>query len=195
MKPVAAASGWCLLAGLVVACSPASPEAQPGSDDVARSSLFVRAVSVDEYPVVFNECLREAGFPYELTPEGTYEYGPYPEEQSQAYEAAAEACEQMYPVAEGYATDDFSPEQWEVVYEHQTREWIPCMRGLGIELGPPPTKETFLANPQWVDAETLMDQVGAAVEQGRLEGYNDWFRLCPDMPPTEALDAAGGDSR
>lgn len=184
-----------ILIGLpVAACSnDGSPGVNQPSEDEARSSLFIREVPVDEFPVVFNECLREAGFPYEVAPDGTFEYGPYPEDQSEAFEAASLACEQKYPMVEEYSTDDFNPEQWELVYEHQTQQWIPCMRNLGLELGPPPTKETFLARPQWVDAKTLMDEVSAAVEEGRLDNYNDWFRLCPDLPSAEALDAVHED--
>lgn len=169
-----------------------SESGSPASTDgaTATSVAVIREVTQDEYPVVFASCLQEAGFPHEVSSDGSFVYGPYPAEQAEAFEEADARCEQQYPIEDAFSTDDFTPEQWDLIYDYQVEKWAPCMKQLGIDLGTPPTRDRFLANPHWVDDQSMIEGVRAAVAEGRLDNYNDWFRLCPDYPSAKELKAA-----
>lgn len=170
------ATGLLALSG----CSGTSVEEAEDAPSPGTTNV-VRTVTWQEWPVVHERCLTEAGFPPSgRSQDGSLEYGPYDQTQTVDYERADAACRAMYPMKSDYATA--SHEDWIALYEHQRDTWSPCMsRAFGIDVGELPSVETFIAEPAWIDVQHFSSQVEAAVEDGRLSDMNAWWVECPDF--------------
>lgn len=84
-------------------------------------------------------------------------------------------------------SENFSIEQWKSIYSHQADVWLPCMRGLGLELGDPPAMDEFLQSHTLVDADRFAAEVRRGLQTGELETLNSWMSSCPDLPDPGTL--------
>lgn len=143
---------------------------------------FIREVPQDEYGAVQVACLTEQRFPSYIDDMGSIATDDVRIEQEGAYQDASDLCEARYPLA-GVGVDTSTEEYLRSMYAHQRDFWVPCMRGLGIDLGTLPSEEAFVADPAWYDISSFNAQVADAVADGTLEHENDWLSTCPEAPP------------
>ncbi|WP_256839348.1 hypothetical protein [Ornithinimicrobium faecis] len=146
----------------------------------------VRETTPEEFQQVMAACLEESGWSPTLHPDGTIEVGPFTPEQEDAYNLADYICGEQYPVADVYTTE-LTQEQQRMVYEHTREEFIPCVEGLGIQLGELPSLEAYLANPHQDWMGDITGQLKRAVSDGRIDYLNEWLVLCPPRPPSDVL--------
>lgn len=167
------------------ACTASTPTHDPATLErgsrASEAPEIIRWVTWQEWPSVFAACMGDGGFPASgVAPDGSAEYGPYNQAQNEDFERADALCQAQYPIT---GIDDRTSSRDDVIasYEYQRDEWVPCMkRELGIDLGEMPSRESFLANPVWVDLATFTAETERAVSEGRLENVNAWWPICPD---------------
>lgn len=177
--------------------APSGPGPQEQSENRAEALgitdppdvAVVRETTPEENQQAIAACLDESGWSPTLHSDGTIEVGPFTPEQEDAYVLAHYICGEQYPVADVY-TAELTQEQLRMVYEYRQEEFLPCVEQLGIRLGPPPTLESYLADPHQDWMGDINDQLRQAVGDGRIDSPNEWLVRCPPRPPSDVLYGA-----
>ncbi len=131
---------------------------------------------------MWTACLRDAGWDESGPDEGIE----IPPDQEESFNLAYYVCTQQYPVEEKY-TQPLTADRLGVLYDWWVEHTVPCFEQRGWDVGEVPTREVFLANPQWLPAEQVVEQAQAEVETGRIASMDEaLYGVCPG-PPEEVL--------
>lgn len=142
----------------------------------------IREISPQESQEVWTACLRDAGWPESGPDEGIL----IPPGQEDSFNVAYYTCHQQYPV-EGRFTEPLTAEQLGVLYDWWIDHTVPCFESRGWDVGDIPTREVFLADPEWLPAERIAEQAGPDVEAGRVASMDEaLYGVCPG-PPDDVL--------
>ncbi len=145
----------------------------------------MRTISPEESKEVVDVCLREKG--YTQLPNGSFTNPP---EQREQFRLDLYICTASYPIGQKYL-QPLDEQQWLLLYDDWIAEFIPCLRAAGVNLEPPPTRETFIAAPwEWNPSYSpdLSRQIRAAVREGRFESRQEFLtKVCPVSPGDDVL--------
>jgi hypothetical protein len=154
---------------------------------------IVRVLAPEEQGEVWQDCMREAGYEVSVTSDGgLVPASNLPVDQRDAYELADYTCHAQYPVDESLYPQ-FGDAQVEVLYRYYVDEQLPCLEDEGLEVGEPPTFETF--RESWVSSGS-----GLHATEGTWHPYgvidlallsdDEWEALnvaCPQSPSNDVL--------
>lgn len=142
----------------------------------------VRHITPRESQEVYTGCLQDAGWGESGPDEGIE----IPAGQQESFNLAYYVCLQQYPVEEKY-TQPLTTERLGVLYDWWVQHTVPCFEQQGWDVGEIPTREAFLANPQWLPTERVAEQAGADVKAGRIATMDEaLYGVCAG-PPDEVL--------
>ena len=149
-------------------------------DAVRPEAALVRSVSMDERGSVMAQCLSEEGFPG-ATPGalGSYRIADVPSEQDEAFMIANYVCNVRYPLDPKYDVQ-LTDSQLSVLYTYFSDSLAPCLEGLGFDVPPRPSEQSFIDSYEETGGWPIYDGVAAAVSDETE--WNQVNRECPQLP-------------
>lgn len=155
-------------------------------DDPPTDATFERFISHDDYGPVMVECLAGYGFQAEVMRDGGVQYAPVAQEQSLAQREAIFRCYVRYPVDPRFTAPP-NAAQLAAIYDYLTGDLTECLRDLGFQPDPPPSREAFIDSMADPDAEPW-HPYSTFVESLSIEEWWTVNEACPQGPdPSELL--------
>lgn len=139
-------------------------------------ATVVREVGLSEWPAEQTRCLTEAGFEARVVDDSVSSTVPHGQEEAHAL--AQYVCEVSYPLRSSDALPQ-SDEQLRELYVYFVDELVPCLEGLGYNVGPVPSLTAFSERYYGEDPWTPYVVVGPMVPPGDFAAVS---AACPQSP-------------
>lgn len=139
---------------------------------------LVRWISPEEWAPTMLECTRGAGYPVSYTEDGGINSATVPSDQTPALLRAMHVCTAQYTVDPRFS-EPLTREQRGIVYDYLTESYVPCLKGLDIEVSTPPSRTSYIAT-----AEDDGWQPQLELPRGKVTEAN---ATCPVRPRSDVL--------
>ncbi|MEP6478081.1 MAG: hypothetical protein ABJB03_01715 [Rhodoglobus sp.] len=147
-------------------------------DAVIPEASRVRFVDLQEWPIVFSDCMTSEGFEAHPSDDGGVKFGTIPEAQAEAQNIANFVCKVKYPVHPQLQVPLTDP-QLAYLYWYFKNDLGPCLEKAGIEVPEAPSESVFVenyaVNGGWNIYKNAVKLTGDA-----------WVEIndkCPQLPP------------
>lgn len=139
----------------------------------------VRTITVEEWQVVYHDCMAELGFPSTVDQHGQQGIS-FDRAHEDDMGRASYTCTARYPLDEA-RMQPFDLAQLRLLYDWRVEETIPCIAAAGITPPEPPSFESFVARYAATGYEHWSPIGEIDMPPDAPEGW------CPDTPPDEIL--------